>query len=148
MSAWRRLAAGTHDDHLREMTGHAPVHGEPMMWRRPADGTDVPLLPDEPGYETFKSCFEDPYEAFVERWDGPAFVGVDHWPPLRGGVRYEMPEWTGDRTLAGEGYVRLETGQLDLGLIYDLPPWWRPIARWRKRRLVRTTLTGWIEGDG
>lgn len=32
--------------------------------------------------------------------------------------------------------LHMSRGQLDLGVIYDLPRWWHPIARRRKRRAV------------
>lgn len=75
----------------------------------------------------------DPPE-YIVPWRGKPFLA----PAMeRGGIRY----------IVDEPYTYLDGGQLDLGLIYDLPSRWHPIARWRKRRLVRTTLTTMLEAQ-
>lgn len=38
--------------------------------------------------------------------------------------------------------VTFATGQLDVGVVYDLPSRWHPVQRWRKRHAVRQFLHG------
>jgi hypothetical protein len=119
---------------------------EPVIWRRLTDGTDVPLRPDELGYETFREALSSDavlIEHHGEVWHGPAFVHTEHWPPPlpptlvpRGGIAYEV----------NPDYAYLTTGQLDLGVITWGPPhWWHPIRRWRWRRHERESTREFVE---
>lgn len=61
------------------------------------------------------------------------------WPPADHPLRELVPAGTVIKSVT-PAYLTLSQGQVDMGVIYDLPSRWHPIRRRRKHRAVRRVL--------